>query len=146
MVPQLDVSHWTSQIIWLVICLVILAFFFKKVFLPRIMSSLSARDEHINKLKNTVSSLTKSYETFTKRLTDIDEQKVKETQKILNETKIKCEKILDEQIKLIELRSKSAIKETRKSADELLKNLDRTIKSEIDDATKLVVDKLFGNK
>lgn len=146
MVPQLDSSYWFSQIVWLTICLGILVLFFKKVFLPRITSSVSSRDKHIQELKDKVSSLTKLYEKFTQKLTDIDNQRIKETQKIMTETKDRCEKILNEQLKVIDLKSKNAIAEARKDADKLLKNLNETIKAEIDVTTKLVVNKLFGDK
>lgn len=146
MVPQLDSSYWVSQIVWLTICLGILVLFFKKVFLPRITSSVSSRDKHIQELKDKVASLTKLYEKFTQKLTDIDNQRIKETQKIMTETKDRCEKILNEQLKVIDLKSKNAIAEARKDADKLLKNLNETIKAEIDVTTKLVVNKLFGDK
>ena len=146
MVPQLDTSYWFSQVFWLVICLVILVLFFKKVFLPRITLSISSRDKHIQELKDKVSHMTESYAKLEKILKDVDEKKIKESQKVLNETKARCERILEEKVRIVELKSKNAVVEIKKEADKILKNLDKMIDAEIHNTTQLIVDKLFGEK
>jgi F-type H+-transporting ATPase subunit b len=46
--PQFDSSTFTSQIFWLLLCSLCLAFFIKTVFLPRIFYILEARDKRIS--------------------------------------------------------------------------------------------------
>ena len=146
MVPQLDTSYWCSQIIWLVICLSILVVFFKKIFLPKISASITIRDNHIKTIKRSMDELAKEYENLAKELNSIDEKKIRETQRILNETKAKCDIILNEQIKNLDLKNKNTIFNTKKEADELIKNLDTMIKKEIDNTSQRLFEKLFGGK
>jgi F-type H+-transporting ATPase subunit b len=42
--PQFDPSTYTSQLFWLVLCLGVLVVFMKRVFVPRLMSNLDARE------------------------------------------------------------------------------------------------------
>lgn len=146
MVPQLDTSYWCSQIIWLVICLSILVVFFKKIFLPKISASITIRDNHIKTIKKSIDELAKEYENLAKELNSIDEKKIRETQRILNETKAKCDIILNEQIKSFDLKNKNTVFNTKKDADELIKNLDTMIKKEIDNTSQRLFEKLFGGK
>ncbi len=47
--PQLEVATYSSQIFWLVICLAILFFGLKYIFIPRLETSINARQKRIEK-------------------------------------------------------------------------------------------------
>ena len=57
MLPQLDCSHYTSQIFWLVVCFFILILAMQKIFIPRINSKLKAREDAITTLQRDVKRL-----------------------------------------------------------------------------------------
>lgn len=51
--PQLDISNFSSQIFWLIICFTILYFYLSKIIIPRIDNIISSRkniiEEDVNK-------------------------------------------------------------------------------------------------
>ncbi|MDR1598107.1 MAG: hypothetical protein LBR89_04195 [Holosporales bacterium] len=46
-IPQVDTSTYTSQIFWLLLCALVLLFFVKNVFIPRLLSIMDARDKRV---------------------------------------------------------------------------------------------------
>lgn len=57
--PQFDPSTYTSQLFWLVLCLGVLAVFMKRVFVPRLMGNLDAREGAIRAYKDEAQKLLK---------------------------------------------------------------------------------------
>ncbi len=48
--PQLDISTYSSQIFWLLVCLVALFFALKYIFIPKLETSIQARHKYIDNL------------------------------------------------------------------------------------------------
>lgn len=146
MIPQLDTSYFVSQIVWLVFCITTLVIFFKKVFLPKITRIVSARDSEISKLNLIVKKLSTQHNSLSKEIANLYEKQNVEAQKILNEAKLRCDRILDEQTQQLQNENARAIKQLRQKADDVLKNIDNTMDVQIEEISQQLFDKLFGEK
>jgi F-type H+-transporting ATPase subunit b len=89
--PQLDSSHFITQVFWLFIVFSVIYFFVSKFFAPRINGIIEVRHQKINQDLNKAESLVKDY-TF----------KQKKMENILEEAKSKATNIKTNAIKKIE--------------------------------------------
>ena len=83
--PQLNPEFWVSQIFWLTIIFGSLYVLLSKLILPKISNNLEARK----------SQIAENIESAEKKRNDSD-QKLKEYEKIINETKIEAKNIYNE--------------------------------------------------
>ncbi len=145
MVPQLDTSYYFSQIVWLVICLTILMLFFKKVFLPKMQSTIAKRDKNIFEMKKNIKDLSKKYDGLVEELRILNENRILETKKIIHDTQNKCDQVLNEQIQQLQNDSANTIKKIRSDAENVLQNLDKETDAQIEKIAQQLFDKLFAN-
>ena len=80
--PQLDPTYWASQVFWLIVVFTILYISIAKFYLPKIKNNL---DERENKIKEDLDSANK--------FKDLSELKLKEYEKILENSKKEVTKI-----------------------------------------------------
>ena len=146
MVPQLDTSFYISQIFWLVVCLIILVLAFKKIFIPRISALVSKREEHINSLRTEVKKLEKQIVVLSSELNSIKQNKILESNKIIEDAKYKCEILLRERNNKIQTEHDASIKRLRKEANVVLKNLKQSLNTQIESVSQQIFDKLFQDK
>ena len=117
--PQLNPEYWVSQIFWLIIIFVSLYVVLSKLILPKISENLETRKSQI------LDNLDQA-EKFKERT----EKKIKEYEKILNETKNEAKVIMTESKKLVN-------QSIRKKKD----HLEKEIKKEVQKAEEEI--KLF---
>lgn len=146
MIPQLDTSYFVSQIIWLIFCIVVLVVFFKKIFLPKITTIISTRDAEIDKLNIAIKKLSAQHESLLQEIADLHEKQNVESQKILNEAKLCCDQILNEQMQQLQNENIKITKQLHRNAEDVLKNINNTMDEQIEEISKQLFDKLFGEK
>ena len=88
--PQLNPEYWVSQIFWLIIIFVSLYVVLSKLILPKISENLETRKSQI------LDNLDQA-----EKFKEKTEKKIKEYEKILNETKNEAEVIMIESKKLV---------------------------------------------
>ena len=93
--PQLNTEFWTSQIFWLILIFSILYLIIWKVFLPKITYSLENRKSRIVNDLNEAQKLKESAEKKLKDYNKIIEDSKKEAQKIIEENKKKLDKDIE---------------------------------------------------
>ena len=112
--PQLNTEYWTSQVFWLILIFSILYTVIWKIFLPRIIDSIENR-----KLK-VVNDLNE-----TQKLKENAEEKLREYNKIIEDTKKIAKKIIEDNKKKLanDIKNKN-----QKFSEEIEKELLRTEK------------------
>ena len=80
--PQLDPTYWPSQVFWLIVVFTVLYISIEKFYLPKIKNNLDDRE---NKIKEDLDSANK--------FKDLSELKLKEYEKILEDSKKEVIKI-----------------------------------------------------
>ena len=125
--PQLNPEFWLSQIFWLTLIFVILYITIWKIFLPRIAVSIENRKSRVVNDLNEAQKLKENVET-----------KIKEYNKIIEESKNEARKIIEENKKAldkdIENKKKKFYEEIEKEllvVEKEIKNLKKTSISSI---------------
>jgi len=108
--PQLNPEFWVSQIFWLTIIFGSLYVLLSKLILPKISNNLEARK----------SQIAENIESAEKKRNDSD-QKLKEYEKIINETKIEAKNIYNEARQKI-------VRDINKKKEAVEKEIDEEIK------------------
>ena len=87
--PQLDPEFWTAQVFWLILIFTSLYLIIWKIFLPKITYSIENRKSMIVKDLNEAQKLKESAEKKLKEYNKIIEDSQKEAKKIIEENKKK---------------------------------------------------------
>ena len=116
--PQLNPEFWVSQIVWLVLTFGILYIVLSKLILPKISDNLESRKSQI--LEN--------IETAEKQRAD-SENKIKEYEKIISESKIEAKNYFNE-----------AREKILKDIEIKREALEKEINNEINDAEKEIIE------
>lgn len=146
MVPQLDTSFYISQVFWLVVCLLVLVIAFKKVFIPRMNKLIQQRADYMQSLENNIKELEKQVDELSNKLEEVQQKKILETNKIIEKAQRQCDVLLDQTNRELQTENEIAIKQSRKEADTIIRNLDKTLNEQIENVAQELFDKMFKNK
>ena len=144
--PQLDPTYWASQAFWLILVFTILYVSIAKFYLPKIKNNLDDRE---NKIKEDLESANK--------FNDLSELKLKEYEKILEnskkevikihfESKSKLDKDIKEKKETMEKEIENEITKAQKEIDELKKNSFSDIKNISKDIASNIIENISGDK
>ena len=146
MVPQLDTSFYISQVFWLVVCLLVLIIAFKKVFIPRMNKLIQQRADYIKSLEDNIKDLEKQVDALSNKLEEVQQKKIVETNKIIEKAQYQCDVLLDQTNRELQTENEIAIKQSRKEADIIIRNLDKTLNEQIENVAQELFDKMFKSK
>ena len=146
MVPQLDTSFYISQIFWILVCVLVLIIAFKKVFIPRMNKLVDKRSEYIKSLEKNIQELEKQVDELSNKLELVQEKKIIETNKIIEKAQYQCDVLLDQTNRELQTENEIAIKQSRKEADTVIRNLDKTLNEQIENVAQELFEKMFQNK
>lgn len=146
MVPQLDTSFYISQIFWILVCVLVLIIAFKKVFIPRMNKLVDKRSEYIKSLEKNIRELEKQVDELSNKLELVQEKKIIETNKIIEKAQYQCDVLLDQTNRELQTENEIAIKQSRKEADTVIRNLDKTLNEQIENVAQELFEKMFQNK
>ena len=144
--PQLDPTYWASQAFWLVLIFTILYISIAKFYLPKIKNNLDDRE---NRIKEDLEAANK--------FKDLSELKLKEYEKILDNSKKEVMKIhLDTKNKLdkdIQIKKSATEKEIENEITEAQKEITELKKSSISDIQNIskdlasnIIENISGDK
>lgn len=143
MVPQLDTNFYISQVFWLVVCLSMLCIAFKKIFIPRMNKLLQNRADYIKSLEKNIKDLEKQVDDLSNKLEKVQQRKIIETNKIIEKAQYQCDVLLDQTNRELQTENEIAIKQSRKEADTVIKNLDKTLNEQIENVAQELFNKMF---
>ena len=124
--PQLNPEYWVSQIFWLIIIFVSLYVALSKLILPKISENLETRKSQI------LDNLDQA-----EKFKEKTEKKIKEYEKILNETKNEAKVIMTESKKLVN-------QSIRKKRDHLKKEIEKEVQK-VEEEIKLFKKNSINN-
>ena len=144
--PQLDPTYWASQAFWLILIFTILYISISKFYLPKIKNNLNNRE---NKIKEDLDAAN--------RFKDLSELKLKEYEKILENSKKEVIKIhfdsknkLDKDIQtkkdLMDKEIEAEIIKAQKDIVELKKNSITDIQNISKDLASNIIESISGDK
>ena len=144
--PQLDPTYWASQAFWLILIFTILYLSIAKFYLPKIKNNLNDRE---NKIKEDLDSAN--------QFKDLSELKLKEYEKILENSKKEITKIhleskskLDKDIQvkkdIMEKEIEAEIFKAQKEITELKKNSISDIQNISKDLAADIIENISGDK
>jgi F0F1-type ATP synthase membrane subunit b/b' len=143
MLPQLDPTFFTSQAVWLFVCLAALVTAFKKSFIPRINASLDKRDEFIKKLKSDIRILEAEVAALEEKILDIKTEEVRRTSSIIKNAIKKSGTVLEEQLQILKTENEDLINGTRRHLRDEIKGLEQVFKLQIEITANVLYEKLF---
>lgn len=143
MVPQLDTAFYISQLFWLVVCLLVLVFAFKKFFLPKISNLTISRERYINDLKSEVQMLEQQIDGLISELESIKRKQGIEINNLNKQAKEQCLQIFEKQKEEMEIQHIKNLSKMQCDADDTIKNLSKTLNVQIEKAVIEVFNKLF---
>ena len=115
--PQLNPEFWAAQIFWLILIFSILYLIIWKVFLPKITYSIENRNSKI------VSDINEA-----QKLKDTAEKKLKEYEKIIENSKKEAKKIIENSQKKLDEDIKNKRQKFNDEIDQELTNVEKEIK------------------
>jgi F-type H+-transporting ATPase subunit b len=144
--PQLDPTYWASQAFWLILVFTILYISIAKSYLPKIKSNLDNRE---NKIKEDLDAANK--------LKDLSELKLKEYEKILEnskkevikihfDSKNKLNKDIQEKKEVMEKEIEIEIARAHKEISELKKDSISDIQNISKDLASNIIENISGDK
>ena len=144
--PQLDPTYWASQAFWLILVFTILYISIAKSYLPKIKSNLDNRE---NKIKEDLDAANK--------LKDLSELKLKEYEKILEnskkevikihfDSKNKLNKDIQEKKEVMEKEIEVEIARAHKEISELKKDSISDIQNISKDLASNIIENISGDK
>ena len=128
--PQLDPKFWASQIFWLILIFSALYLIVGKIFLPKITYSIENRKSRIVNDINEADKLRKNAEVKLKEYNKIIEDSKKEAKRIIEENKKKLDKDIDN-------KKKKVIEDIEKELDNVEKEIYNLKKSSISSIGKI---------
>ena len=116
--PQLNPEFWASQIFWLILIFSSLYIIMWKIFLPKISDSIENRKSRV------IGDLNE-----TQKLKENAEKKLREYNKIIDDTKKEAKKIIEDNKKKLENDIKSKKQKFNEEIEKELKSVEKEIKS-----------------
>ena len=144
--PQLDPTYWPSQVFWLIVVFTVLYISIEKFYLPKIKNNLDDRE---NKIKEDLDSAIK--------LKDLSELKLKEYEKILEdskkevikihlESKNQLDKTIQEKKDVMDKEIETEITKAQKEINDLKKNSILDIQNISKDLASSIIENISGDK
>ena len=99
MLPQLDISHYTSQVFWLLVSFCILIVAMRKVFIPKVNSEIKEREDAINSRKEVIKNLKKRENELNEQIRQSEKEKISNVTSIYNGVEKRYATILSEQMR-----------------------------------------------
>ena len=128
--PQLNTEYWGAQIFWLILIFSVLYIVIWKVFLPRIVNSIENR-----KLK-LVNDLNE-----TQKLKENAEKKLKEYNRIIEDSKKVAKKLVEDNKKKLEIDLKNKNQKFNEEIEKELLSAEKEVKN-LKQASKLDINKI----
>ncbi|MDR1488434.1 MAG: hypothetical protein LBI26_01695 [Holosporales bacterium] len=144
--PQFDTSFYFSQIFWLVLCLGFLLILVKRVFIPRMNTSLFKRKEDISKYTKVVENLEKSVNQMKDKISELEKKQDKMITRIIETSNNNFEQVIENQSRAVQEENESLIGSMRFRLRDEIKNIESSFKSYVDDIAVSVYEKIFSNK
>ena len=144
--PQLDPTYWPSQVFWLIVVFTVLYISIEKFYLPKIKNNLDDRE---NKIKEDLDSASK--------FKDLSELKLKEYEKILEdskkevikihlESKNQLDKTIQEKKDVMDKEIETEITKAQKEINDLKKNSILDIQNISKDLASNIIENISGDK
>ncbi len=141
--PQFDISFYFSQFFWMTVCLCVLIYAFKNVFVPRMNDIISNRDEYIDKYNKQAENIEKDVLSLKKNIENNQKATTKKTKETLEKAIKNGEEIVNSQLSAIKKEHLALINGTRSRLREEMKNIEQNSKTIIDEIAHKMFDKLF---
>jgi F-type H+-transporting ATPase subunit b len=141
--PQLDSSFYISQLFWLAVCLAVLVIFLKRRVIPRVNSIISRRDTFMAKERSLVENAETEIARMEAEIERLREDRLRSVSAIMKGAIEKSDTTLRDQIGLMKAENDAIISETRRKLNDELKNLESTLKMQIDITTQIIFERLF---
>lgn len=142
--PQFDISTYSSQIFWFVICFATLYYFLSSVILPRIRDILKERKSTIDTDKLSADQLESQIEVINRKTNDLRQEATVKYQIKLEEAikaaSLKREKLTEELKNKIEVITKKSQEDLQK----FVSSTENQRQSAIQNLTKIIKTKLFN--
>ena len=98
MLPQLDLTHYSSQVFWLVVCAVVLIVAMRKVFIPRMNDIIKRREKAIVSGAEKLKELERVRDELMQKIQAQREEKAREYETMLNKENEKYNAVLTENL------------------------------------------------
>ena len=144
--PQLDPTYWASQAFWLILVFSILYIAIAKFYLPKIKKNLDDRENKIKEDLDAASKLKDLSELKLKEYEKILENSKKEISKIHLESKNKLDKDIQEKKDIMEKEIENEIIKAQKEIGELKKNSISDIQNISKDVASNIIESISGDK
>jgi|TARA_B110000914_G_C15227630_1_gene338084 F-type H+-transporting ATPase subunit b len=144
--PQLDPTYWASQAFWLILVFTILYITLAKFYLPKIKKNLDDRENKIKEDLDAASKLKDLSELKLKEYEKILENSKKEISKIHLESKNKLDKDIQEKKDIMEKEIENEIIKAQKEIGELKKNSISDIQNISKDVASNIIESISGDK
>lgn len=144
--PQFDISSYSSQIFWFIICFAVLYFFMSKIILPRITAILKERKFAIDSDVNSAKTVEHKLEALQTK-TDLLRQQANETyQSKIDETIKNTAK--QREIMISDLKDKidSLAKKSRQELQKFAQDSEAKNESVITNLVQAIKEKVFGKE
>ena len=117
MLPQLDFSHYTSQLFWLLVCCIVLVVAVKRVFIPRMNAIIQRRDEAISRDESEMAELEQRVSELRQNVIRIREGVVNDERAKMAELAQRKEKMLSEQLRNIKREHDDVMRQHKMQCD-----------------------------
>ncbi|MBQ9335547.1 MAG: hypothetical protein IJS10_03315 [Alphaproteobacteria bacterium] len=99
MLPQLDISHYTSQVFWLLVSFCILIVAMRKVFIPKVNSDIKEREDAIASRNEVIKNLSQRENELNEQIRQSEKEKISKITSIYNGIEKRYATILSEQMR-----------------------------------------------
>ena len=144
--PQLDPTYWVSQAFWLILVFSILYISVAKSYLPKIKKNLDDRENKIKEDLDTANKLKDLSELKLKEYEKILENSKKEVIKIHFDSKNKLDKDIQEKKEVMEKEIEIEIARAHKEISELKKDSISDIQNISKDLASNIIENISGDK
>lgn len=146
MLPQLDFSHYTSQIFWLVVCFCILIVAMKRLFIPKMNGIIEKREETIAKNSEKLVSLEAERDELNREVMEQDKKIAQKSAGILKKVDVKYDKMLAEQLTNLKHEQEKVVSQLRTKYENDIKAIETTEPDRIDALVSTAMQKLIEAK
>jgi F0F1-type ATP synthase membrane subunit b/b' len=144
--PQFDVSFYSSQLFWLIVCLLTLVYCFKRIFVPRMDTTLSKRDEHIEKHVRIAVSLENDIAIADNKVEKLQNMHKEEREEIIRNAMRNSERVMENQMRAIREENEALLNSVRYRLYGEMQKLESTFKIHVNDIARGIFDKIFFNE
>ena len=141
--PQFDAAFYCSQFFWLIVCLSVLVFLFKKVFIPRMNTILNNRKTYIDRYNFETSSIKTQIKSIDEEIKRKKNDSIAEYNRIVKRAKQKANESYDNKFKAIQLENEKLINSTISALYEEKKHIRSLLNQDTDKMSDLIFEKLF---